>query len=615
MIRRPVSDWVGPLFRNHDTKEPLGHLETAHLTWGTAVALDLAGDIFTESEKQEVGDIMRERGLPMCRRWLDQNHHLANWRCVLGAGVAVAAAVLNDRAEMKRAVADYQLSLQIFQPDGSYGESLQYANYAAYTLMLAREALLRRDPTLASQLPADPWDRMPRWQAASLFYQKPLSGWGPEPRARSANFNDSAALFRPSGDLLLHLAAREKQAQPMEAGLARWLFDTLYAGQPAMGPHDGATFGFLNDWGFLTIPLLPAAAPPMGPAEAGLGEMETFSCGDVLVRDAWGGRTILAVHGGGDPLRGPGHLHGDINSFILVHNRERLLVDPGHSCYRNLIHELEGSTRTHNTCTFQTAADDGLGLQEERHGQQQLQQSRQARVRYDPETRQPGPPADRGARQLLAARDGEITVVGSEASALYEGGVIKEFSRFWLLCGPHVLFVIDHIRSAAPVRTQWHWLLNNRDDLLELKYLPPDRLVARRGGAGMKIFHIGEAVLGVPDHAYVHDAYCPDPAGKGEGRPGSGTLVTWKEPVPKTVRTTVYAIALDGYGPVAGWHLKNFGKGALFLESPDATARWSVSTTFEDPANPCIVLSESISDVRRTVRCSDGQWRLETTNP
>ena len=178
LIRRPVSDWVGPPFRNHsDDTEPVGHLETAHLTWGTAVVLDLAGDIFSDSERTEIETILRERGIPMCRRWLDRNHHLSHWRCVLGAGVAVAAAVLDDRAERERAVADYRLSLQIFQSDGSHGESLQYANSAAYTLMLAREALLRRDPALASRLPAEPWNRMPRWQTASLFYQKPLAGW------------------------------------------------------------------------------------------------------------------------------------------------------------------------------------------------------------------------------------------------------------------------------------------------------------------------------------------------------------------------------------------------------------------------------------------------------
>ncbi len=604
LVRRPVADWVGPTFRNHGTPEPMGHLETAHLSWAVAVALDLAADLFTDAEREEIRACLRERAIPMCRRWLDRHHHLANWRCVLGAGAAVAAAVLDDREEIARCVADYQLSLHVFQPDGSYAESLQYSNYAAYTLMLAREALLRRDPALADKLPAAPWNHLPRWQAASLFYRKPLSRWGAASRARSANFNDSGAIFRPSADLLLHLAAREQSAAPAMAGLARWLFDTLYAPDLVQGPHDGATFGFINDWGFLAIPLLPAAAAAIPPAAAGLGPLETFSCGDVLARDAWpedGGRTILAVHGGGDLLHGPGHLHGDLNSFILVHNRERLLVDPGHSCYRNAIHDFEGASRTHNTCTFLLEHDP------ERPADSLLEQTRSARSSYDPTTRLPNAFPDRGARRLLAARRDEVTVIASEAAALY-GPAIRQFTRFWILCGPHALFVVDRIVSTKPVRTQWHWLLNNRDGALELKTLP-DRLVARRGSAGLKLFHLGQgSALVHPQHAFVHDAYHPQPGGLGEGVSDTGRLVGWRESRPATERTVVHALAVDGYGPVAGWHLKQAEDGSPILESPDASVRWCLSVA---PDATTLTVRELVS-ARAYTASSDptGAWSL-----
>src|SRR5690606_20662475 len=332
------------------------------------------------------------------------------------------------------------------------------------------------------------------------------------PRPRSANFNDSAALHRPSGDLLLHIAARARDALPAEAGLARWLFDTLYTPAFEQSPHDLATFGFVNDFGFLAFPLLPQAAAALVPDAAGLGTLEAFSCGDVLARDAWpenGGRTILAVHGGGDLLHGPGHLHGDLNSFILVHNRERLLLDPGHSCYRNLIHDLEGSSLTHNTCTFAIeAAGDGPALQEDLLKGHVLQQSRQLKRHFDPATGVSGPPVDRGGRRLLCAREGDVTAIASDAAALY-GKPIAEFTRFWFLCGTHALFIVDRIVADRPVKTSWSWLLNNRDDQLDLKLVRPDRLVARRGHAGMKLFHLGGGTLQEPLHAYVHDAYHP----------------------------------------------------------------------------------------------------------
>lgn len=609
VVRRSEDDWIGPFFRDHQSQPRRGHLETAHLSWGVAVVLDLAGEIFTDAEREEIRTALRERAIPLCHEWLATNNHLANWRCVLGAGEAVAAAVLNDRSAMERAVREYNISLQIYQNDGSYGESLQYSNYPTLHLMLTREALVRRDPSLADQLPTAPWNQLPRWYASSLFYVKPLSGWGAAPRPRCANFNDSGALFRPSADLLLFLATREKDSHPTEAGLARWLFDTLYAPDLTGGPHNVATFGFLNDWGFLSPVFLPEACKALSPEEAGLKPLEAFDNGDVLLRDRWHGKTIVAIHGGGEPLNGPGHLHGDLNSFILVHNRERLLVDPGHSCYRNIIHELECSTLTHNTCTFITQELNPLGLQEDKHTQSVLQQSRKARTHFDRNTGKRLAPADRGARRLLAAELDDIRVVGSEAAALY-GPPIQRFARFWVLCGSHALFVVDQIESSQPLRTAWHWLLNNRDGRLDYKCIYPDRIVARRPGAGMKLFHLGHGLPATPEYAYVHDAYDPHPASPGEGRPGSGILLTWREPPSqtKTKRTVVHAIAVDGYGQVAGWHLKNHD-GSPMLESPNADERWVIDTADDSDT---FHIRDLIKGRAWTVKpASEGKWMME----
>lgn len=607
ICRRSEEDWIGPPFREHQSNPRRGHLETAHLTWGIAVVLDLAEAIFTDTEREEIRAILRDRAIPLCHEWLRNNNHLSNWRCILSAGEAVAAAVIDDREAMQRAVREYTISLQIFQDDGSYAESLQYSNYPALHLLLTREALIRRDPSLADQLPTDPWNLLPRWYAASLLYVKPLSGWGATPRARSANFNDSSAMFRPSGDLLLGLAAREKNAHPREAGLARWLYDTLYSPDLTVGPHDGASFGFINDWGFLSPVFLPQACAAIGPEDAGLKTVETYDNGNVLVRDEWDGKTTLAINGGGEPLHAPGHLHGDLNSFILVHNRERLLVDPGHSCYRNLIHALEGSTLTHNTCTFTVQNHEDLGLQEDKLGHLDLHQSPKARVHFDPASGLRIKAADRGERRLLAARRDEVSVIGSEAAALY-GPPIERFARFWILCGSHALFVVDHIESSRPVRIAWHWLLNNRDGQLDYKLVQPDRMVARRPGAGMKLFHLGTGRPETPEYAYVHDAYAPQPDAKGEGRPGSGTLLTWREPnAPvETRRTIVHAIAMDGHGAIGGWHLRKCKAGST-LESPDKSLQWQLSIA-TDGAD--MVLRELNSERQWGISNTTGDWNL-----
>lgn len=604
LVRRDTDDWVGPWFRNHATELPLGHLETAHLCLAVAAPLDLAPDVFTEEERDEIKAKLRDEGIPMCLRWLENRSSLNNWHCVLTFGLASAAAVLNDRDAMQEAVKYFNVCVQAYQPDGTYTESLQYSNYASQGLMLAYESLVRRDPFLAEQISAVPYAKGVPWSVYSHFYKKPLTKWGSYPLPRSANFNDSAAIHRPTADVLLHMAVRAKDELPLEAGLASWLFEELYLPYVDQAPYDMMSFGFFNQFGFLTLPLLTQAPVAVSPEAEDLPTIAHFSCGDTLVRERWGGRTVLAVHGGSEPNYGPGHLHGDINSFILVHNQERLLLDPGHACYRSLIRELDISSQTHNTCTFLIEPDQS-SRQEDLLAARRLQQS--TTLHRPIIEGQPDEPVDRGGRHLLSVQQDGIAVIGSEAAKLY-GAPIETFQRFFVLCGEHALFIIDHIESSRPVRTTWNWLLNNRDDCLDVKPFPPDRLVARRGDAGLKLFHLGGGQFQGPVYAHVHDAYHPLPDQPNEGRPGSGMLFRWQERTPQRSRIAIHAIPIDHYGAIAGWHLREFEDGRVGLEAPDGAALWTVQVEGEN------MQSISIRDVNRNanyrVTQTNSQWNF-----
>ncbi len=598
VARRPVDDWVGPDFRNHSIEPPQGNLETGHIALALAVVLDLAGDIFSQEERDEIASALEEKGMALCRRWLDNQNSLTNWRCILLMGYSVPAAVLNDVDALDYAAKAFAQCVDLFQPDGSYGESLQYGNYAMTGLVHTREALVRRRPELDDSLPLAPYCFKPRWDAASFFYAKPLSGWGAHPRPRCANFGDSAAIYQPSADNLLHIAVRDRKRHPEAAGLARWLFDRDYLPCIERTPHDRASFGFVNHFGFLTLPLLPQAAPPVTPEDAGLSNLETFSCGNVLARHRWGGRTVLAARTGGEPLHAVAHLHGDLNSFILVHNEERLLADPGHACYRNLIHELETSTLSHNTCTFTVEEPSEVTTP-------RIQQGKDGRRKLNAEG-QPDAPVDHGARLLLAERQGDVTAIASEAARLY-GPPIGRFTRLWLLCDEHVLFVVDFILAYEPVKTTWSWLLNNRDDGLHLKLVRPDRLVARRGNAGMKLFHLGGGDMQTPLNGYIHDAYHPLPNQLGEGKPGSGLLLRWEEKAATTKSATVHAICLDTPGSIAGWHLKKEEGFAAVIECPEGVRHWKLALT-EDNLGASIL--ESHTGVTTHVSADQGTWKL-----
>ncbi len=601
LARLPVGDWVGPWFRQAHGAPPKGHLETTHLAIAVGLALDLVPDVFTAAEQEELKSALREKGLLLCRKWLDENRHLANWRCILLAGYAVAAAVLNDAEALKFAAADYDFCLEAIQNDGSYGESLQYSNYCYYGMMMTYEALTRNGftPDMSK------YGRSVHWFCHSLLYKKPLAGWGEYPRPRSVNFNDSAAIFGGDPDLLTHMSRQMKESLPQEAGLAKWLFNYLYAENPSQGPFDRTTFGFVNRYGFMTLINYPHMAPPVSPET--LPRVARFENGNASARSDWGeAPTVLAMNTSGEAMNTTGHLHGDLNSIVLSHRKERLLADSGHDCYRNLIHKFECATSTHNTCTFAVSAA-ASSLQENLLKNDTLEQGFPGQRHFD-EQKNLQPPVKRQGRFLLAARKDEVMVLGNDAAEAY-GKLITEFTRFSILCGENVVFVVDRIASAVPVTTNWNWLLNNRDGELEFKNPESDRIVVRRGNAGMKLFNLcsGTRPGGVL-YGYIHDAYHPLPNKPGEGAPGSGMLFRWSEKEPAAaLRTVVHAISVDEYGPVARWHLRKESDLICAMEGPDKCCNWRIDAS--NPEN--IIIEESVGGKRFAISCdANKQWSL-----
>lgn len=559
IARKPAYEWVGPAFRDHS--EPFtGHLETAHVCWGVSAVYDLAKTAFSDDELIEIKTALQEKGITLCRRWIAKNVHLANWRSILVSGAIVAAVVLDDEKTVSELIPDLELCQNALQNDGSYGESLQYGNYLAIAMTFAYEAILRKYPAVS--LPKPVFHTSINWYATSMFYAKPLHGWGDEPRARAANFNDSAAIFRPSGDVLRHIAARSSNA--VERGLATHLFEKYYAEVPAQTPNDLATLGMRNDWGFLTLPLLTLDNQHITPEEAQLPLTTAFSNGNAFIRDDWQGKTIVAINGGGEPLSSLGHLHGDLNSFILVHNEERLLVDPGHSCYRNLIHGLESSSQTHNTCTF-LIEKEALGLQEDLAKASLLEQ-KSVFPRRMIQNGKAGDKIKRGDKRLICEKNGTLSIYGAEVAKAY-GEPIETFARFWILGGSHVLFIVDRIIADRPVTTLWNWVVNNQNR--QTKYEKNGTILTiKRQKSGMKFFHGGNGAWSFPVHGFLHDAYHPEPNQLGEGSSGDSLLFRFTEKESKAVRTVVHAIALDAPNALDNWSL-NINEDSYTLKNVD----------------------------------------------
>ncbi|MFW5829162.1 MAG: heparinase II/III domain-containing protein, partial [Planctomycetota bacterium] len=424
-----------------------------------------------------------------------------------------------------------------FQDDGSYGESLQYAGYTIFGLMLINETLRRADPERFGSLDLEPYVHTVRWWATALLYVKPLAGWGQHALPRSVNFNDSAAIFRPQADILMHIAARARDSHPTEAGLARWLHDQCYATAEAL-PHDRGTFGLVPDDNILSLVLLPQAAAAISPATAGCDPLQAHEVGTVFARDAWNGQTILAVSGQDQQQRVQNHNHQDLNHFILCHRGERLLVDPGHCCYRTPVYGLAKQSGSHNTCTIA--------------GHEQVR---------------------RGGSRLLCERRSSVQAIAHDVGPAYPDPV-REFSRLFLLCGSKALFIVDRIRADEAVDAFWHFVFNNRDGALEIAQLKPGRIVARRGDAGMKLVDGGETRCQGPFYHHIHDAYHPLPAQNGEGQSGSGLMFKHSSGEKRREILRIHGIALDSYGRIPRWHLDPHATGMLIHEKDGA--RWDL---------------------------------------
>jgi hypothetical protein len=457
---------------------------------------------------------------------------------------------------------------------------------------------------------------MTNWAAYSFLYRKPLSGWPLMDWPRSVNFGDSGSIFRPSGDLLVHIAARGGKEMPQEAGQARWLFDTLYFPANEPGPHDLASFGMVNGFGFLSVIMYADAIAGLSPTDLKLPTTKSFSCGDTFARDSWGGTTTLATRIAPEPRHATPHIHGDINSFMLIYNKERLLVDPGHTCYRQPTRAFDISSAFHNTCTFETVPTENspsktlTQITLEQAGVNFLGTKSKVidrKLTHEGGVPHATPPLDLGGKRLITSRAGSVSVIGSDAAALYEAP-LQKFERFWVLCGSHALFVVDNIVSDEPLYTTWNFLLNNRDGLLDFNLNRiENKISAKRGNAGIKINHFAKDKLVGPIYANMHDAYHTYVAqARSEGEPGSAILTRWNETKPSSNKTVIHTIAIDDHAAIDGWNAKQ-DVNLYTIESKDRKENWTLKVA----ENGFLIIEETVSKQYFTVeKDTNGNWIL-----
>jgi hypothetical protein len=566
VIDKPTDDWIGPWFRSRSIPL-LGTLETAHISAAISTVIDLCPGLFSNEELLKIKDSLRTKGMEPCKsaanEILNARDHISNWFMALLNGFGTVAALLEDRETVAKAVEYYKKAVKLYNDD-SYGESLQYSNYATIHLSHLREILIQYDLSLKEELDIGCYAKLMPWYAASFMYMKPLEGWGSEAYPRAVNFGDSSAIFRPSGDVLLYIAARAKHQFPIESGLARWMFERMYE-NTELGPDDGASFGFNNSFQFLSILLYHEAAESLNPEQAGIPLLSSFEVGNIVARDRWEQPlTVLAIQGGFKQQCITAHRHKDQNSFILAHKQERFFVDPGHCCYRLKTQDFSKSEHSHNTWSFETE-DEGGGM----IGQELIQGNIYK------------PTLQFNHNRIVNELDG-IHVVRSDAAELY-GEPIRRAERTWIAAMPHTLFIVDRIEADLPVKVHSHFVINNRDNRLKAKVAAETKLVFRRNEAGMKFFQVSAISDGEVntnklslDWGYVHDCYNPLPNQKGQGAEGSASIFRYSSEKYQTQHTIIYAIAMDDTDTVRHWHILPLSDRHFYVEPPEKSGGYSL---------------------------------------
>ena len=575
VTRYDRDEWIGPWFRARKDP-PEGQLETAHVGLGVATALDLCPGLFSAAETEEIRDALRDKCQVLCRAWLDtrlsNRTHINNWFMVLLDGYTIAAALLGDTDAVRRAADDARIAATVYNTD-SYGESLQYWNYATIHLSHIIDVIGRyARQNAASAITVDPaiekaYVSCLPWVDTSILGVHDVPGWG-SGYAESINFGDSSHMFRPSGDVLLQIAS-DTSADPETTalrGIARRLFESLYT-DPEFEPVDRQTFGFFNTFGYRSVVYL-ASDRLAEPAAASRAGHRFFENGDALLRPTAGRPdSVLAYHGAHAELMATSHRHEDLLSFLLFFRGERLFTDPGHCCYRLATQRFSKSTAAHSTLSFETESGRVIG---------QTTVSGNAFV--------PSPPIARTTRHRDLPGGGII--VGCDAAPAY-GGPISRAERIFVYPDEHSLFIVDLIESAEPVTATARFVVNNRDNRMTYNHPSWDRTVIRRNNAATKLFHLAAASRSGAEFrphdarfdlswGYQHDIYHPQPNQKGQGREGSTVVFSYATVGPAGTVRLVHGFAMDDVGRIGSWHFRTPEPDTHVIEPPAGEGGWAL---------------------------------------
>lgn len=328
---RPMSFWMHRALRRYKDDWPLGQLETAILARGMSVALVWGHDLYSKSERLTIVNALRDKGLYPMLRFLETKERHNNFIPAIASGAMVAAVALNDSLAREHSLIQLNKWGALVEDDGSYGEQVDYFNYACVNfakghMVLGQKHLLE----LGKKLPQ---------LHGSMAWQLAHYSFDAKANAIRLNFGDDDYRGGPPNRLTTQFLT-----MATGNGLGTWLLENFYGKK-------------LQDDAYAMIAKIVLAGVDF-PAEVSPQNLSTtlgYQNGIGITRSGWtmDQDTVLALRSGGGNRTQYSHDAPNRNAVAMMFHGDYLLVEPGRSSYRSKVRKsYDLKTVHHNTITF-----------------------------------------------------------------------------------------------------------------------------------------------------------------------------------------------------------------------------------------------------------------------
>ena len=328
---RPMAFWMHRALRKYKDDWPIGQLETAILARGISAALVWGEDLFTDVQLGHIRNALRDKGLYPMLRYLETTEKHNNFLPAIASGAMAASVALNDSLAREHSLALLNKWGALVEDDGSYGEQIDYFNYAFVNfakgqMVLGQKHLL----ALGKQLPQF---------KGTLAWQLGHYSLNEKNKAVRLNFGDDDYLGGPPSRLTTQLLSLFTGQ-----GLGTWMLDHLYGEQPT-----DDSYALIAKIVFSGVDWPKAVGPQSLPLAIG------YDTGIGITRSGWtmNQDTVLALRSGAGSRTRYSHDVANRNAVAMMFHGDYLIVEPGRSSYRSKVRKsYDLQTVHHNTITF-----------------------------------------------------------------------------------------------------------------------------------------------------------------------------------------------------------------------------------------------------------------------